>query len=70
LALIASLYLVTLLLWPEVLPTEAAVPMMLTLPFALWTYLRFKKSGDEWTGSLLMGMFFLAAIAGLSLASL
>jgi 1,4-dihydroxy-2-naphthoate octaprenyltransferase len=70
LALIASLYLLTLWLWPEVLPTEAAVPMMLTLPIALWSYLRFKKSGDEWTGSLLMGTFFLAAIVGLSLASL
>ena len=44
--------------------------MMLTLPIALWSYLRFKKSGDEWTGSLLMGTYFLASIAGLSLASL
>ena len=70
LLLIGSLYLATLSLWPEILPSEAMVLMMLTLPFAFWSYLRFKRRGDEWTGSLLMGAFFLATIAGLSLASL
>lgn len=70
LVLIGSLYLATLLLWPQVLPTEAMVMMMLTLPIALWSYLRFKRRGDEWTGSLLMGAFFMATITGLSLAGL
>ncbi len=70
LLLIASLYVATLLLWPDIIPTEAMALMMLTIPFALWSYLRFKRSGDEWTGSLLMGSFFLATIAGLTLASL
>ncbi len=70
LLLIASLYVATLLLWPDIIPTEAMALMLLTFPFALWSYLRFKRRGDEWTGSLLMGSFFLATIAGLTLASL
>jgi 1,4-dihydroxy-2-naphthoate octaprenyltransferase len=70
LLLVGSLYAGTVLLWPNVIPIEAMVLMMLTLPFALWSYLRFKRMGDEWTGSMLMGAFFLVTIAGLSLASL
>ncbi len=70
LLLIGSLYAATILLWPNIIPTEAMALMMLTFPFALWSYLRFKRRGDEWTGSMLMGSFFLATIAGLSLASL
>jgi 1,4-dihydroxy-2-naphthoate octaprenyltransferase len=70
LALLLSTYLATILLWPEIIPYQALLLALLTFPYAIYSYHRFRHRGDVWTGSFLMGAYFIAMAAGLTLASL